>query len=156
MIERMVLSLETIQSMFKHLHWANQRILETLQIGEEKKQANKLFSHILHAEHVWFTRLKGADSSQLPIWAEASLELCVEMVNRNHHNYAEFLSTLSNTDLDQLVSYKNSKGTEFHHSIRDILTHVALHGQYHRGQINQLLRQADLEPINVDYITFRR
>ncbi|WP_307197039.1 DinB family protein [Neobacillus niacini] len=151
-----MLSLETIQSMFKHLHWANQRILETLQIGEENKQANKLFSHILHAEHVWFTRLKGADSSHLPIWAEASIESCVEMVKQNHHNYAEFLSTLSNTGLDQLVSYKNSKGTEFHHSIRDILTHVALHGQYHRGQINQLLRAADLEPINVDYITFRR
>jgi uncharacterized damage-inducible protein DinB len=142
--------------MFRHLHWANQRILETLQNGEGNKKANNLFSHILHAEYVWFTRLKGKDSTKLPIWAEVSLESCVELIDRNHHNYAEFLSTLSNTDLDQLVSYKNSKGTEFHHSIRDILTHVALHGQYHRGQINQLLRQADLEPINVDYITFRR
>ena len=34
-----------------------------------------------------------------------------------------------------LVTYKNSKGTEFRNSKRDILTHVALHGQYHRGQI---------------------
>lgn len=152
----MVAFLETIQSMFKHLHWANQRIVETLQTGEENKQANNLFSHTLHAENVWYTRLKGADSSHLPIWAEVSLDSCVEMVNQNHHNYDELLSTVSKTDLDQLVSYKNSKGTEFHHSIRDILTHVALHGQYHRGQINQLLRLADLEPINVDYITFRR
>ncbi|WP_419887557.1 DinB family protein [Neobacillus niacini] len=148
--------METIQSMFKHLHWANQRILETLQNGEENKKANNLFSHILHAEHVWYTRLKGANRSHLPIWAVVSLELCVEMVNRNHHNYAEFLSRVSKTDLNQLVSYKNSKGTEFQHSIRDILTHVALHGQYHRGQINQLVRKADLEPINVDYITFKR
>jgi uncharacterized damage-inducible protein DinB len=151
-----VVFLETIQSMFKHLHWANQRILETLQNGEENKQANNLFSHILHAENVWYTRLKGADSSHLPIWAEVSLESCVEMIKQNHQNYGEFLATLSNTNLDYLVSYKNSKGTEFHHSIRDILTHVALHGQYHRGQINQRLRAVDLEPINVDYITFRR
>ncbi|MEH7111672.1 DinB family protein [Neobacillus niacini] len=148
--------LETIHSMFKHLHWANQRILETLQNGEENKQANTLFSHILHAENVWYTRLKGADSSHLPIWAEVSLESCVEMINKNHHNYGEFLARISNTNLDHLVLYKNSKGTEFHHSIRDILTHVALHGQYHRGQINQKLRAVDLEPINVDYITFRR
>jgi uncharacterized damage-inducible protein DinB len=142
--------------MYKHLHWANQRILETLQNGKENKQANNLFSHILHAENVWYTRLKGADSSHLPIWAEISLESSIKMVNQNHHNYAELLSMLSNTDLDLLVSYKNSKGTEFYHSKRDILTHVALHGQYHRGQINQLLREAILEPINVDYITFRR
>lgn len=148
--------LETIQSMFKHLHWANQQILETLQNSKENKQANNLFSHILHAENVWYTRLKGADSSHLPIWSEVSVESCVEMVNQNHHNYDELLSTLSNSNLDQLVSYKNSNGTKFDNSIRDILTHVALHGQYHRGQINQLLRAANKEPISVDYILFRR
>lgn len=148
--------METIKSMFTHIHWANQRILETLQNDEENKQAANLFSHILHAEKVWYTRLKGADSSHLPIWGVVSLETCVEMVNQNHHNYGEFLLTLSNIDLDKLVSYKNSKGTEFHNTIREILTHVALHGQYHRGQINQLLRAADLEPINVDFITFKR
>ncbi|WHX98001.1 DinB family protein [Neobacillus sp. DY30] len=148
--------METIRSMYKHLHWSNQRILETLQKGEENVQVNNLFSHILHAERVWYTRLKGEDSSHLPIWSEVRLESCADMVNHNHHNYAELLSTLSSTDLDRLVSYKNSKGTEFHNSIRDILTHVALHGQYHRGQINQLLRAADLEPISVDYIIYKR
>jgi uncharacterized damage-inducible protein DinB len=148
--------METIQSMFKHVHWANQRILETLQNSEVHKQANTLFSHILHAENVWFTRLIGRDSSRLPIWAEVSLESCVEMVYQNHQNYSEFLSKLSHSDLDREVSYKNSKGTEFQNTIREILTHVALHGHYHRGQINQLLRIADIEPINVDFITFKR
>jgi uncharacterized damage-inducible protein DinB len=152
----MVALLETITSIFKHLHWANQRILETLQNDEENNQAVNLFSHILHAENVWFTRLKGADSSHLPIWAEVSLESCVEMVHENNQNYTAFLSNLTNLNLNQLVFYKNSKGTEFHNSFRDILTHVALHGQYHRGQINQLLRATDLKPISVDYITFRR
>ncbi len=142
--------------MFKHLHWANQRILETLQNGEENKQAINLFSHILHAENVWFTRITGTDSSNLPIWKELSLEKCVKRIKQNHHNFNGLLTNLSHSYLDQLITYKNSKNTEFQHSIREILTHVALHGQYHRGQINQLLRQADVEPINVDYITFKR
>lgn len=148
--------LETIRSMYTHLHWANQRILGTLQNGEENKQANNLFSHILHAENVWITRLKGKDSSHLSIWSEVGFDLCVELVNQNNNNYTGFFTKLTNSELDQLVSYKNSKGIEFHHSIRDILTHVALHGQYHRGQINLLLRASELEPINVDYITYRR
>lgn len=148
--------METIQSMFKHVHWANQRILETLKIGEEHRQAITLFSHILHAENVWLTRLIERDSSQLPIWAEVSLDICIEMMNQNHRNYAEFLSKLSSSDLEQEIFYKNSKGTEFQNTRREILTHVALHGQYHRGQINQLLRIADIEPINVDFITFKR
>ncbi|GKU82113.1 hypothetical protein NCCP28_15090 [Niallia sp. NCCP-28] len=31
--------------------------------------------------------------------------------------------------------------------------YIAFYGQYHREQINQLLRADELEPINVDYIT---
>ncbi|MEH7483423.1 DinB family protein [Neobacillus drentensis] len=149
--------METIRNMFEHLNWANQRILETLQNMEgENKQVNNLFSHILLAEHVWFTRLIGSDSSKIPIWAEVSLGACTEMVNQNNLNFKEFLSGLSIPALDQIVSYRNSKGNEFNNSVRDILTHVALHGQYHRGQINLLLRANEIEPVNVDFITFRR
>jgi uncharacterized damage-inducible protein DinB len=151
------IDMETIKSMFEHLDWANQRILVTLQkIDEEHIQANKLFSHILLAENVWFTRLVGKDSSHLPIWATSSLETFVELVKHNNQNFTGFISNLTNTDLSQIVSYKNSKGEEFKNSVREILTHVALHGQYHRGQINQLLRGANTEPINVDFITFKR
>lgn len=60
------------------------------------------------------------------------------------------------SDLDEVVTYKNSKGTEFKTSIKDVLIHVALHGQYHQGQINLQLRINDIEPINLDYITFVR
>jgi uncharacterized damage-inducible protein DinB len=149
--------METIQNMFKHLHWANLRILDTLNdIEEENKKTVNLFSHILHAENVWYTRLKGTDSAHLPIWAVIHLDTCKELVNQNNHNFTQLLSTLSNTKLDQILIYKTSTGSQFQNSIRDILTHVALHGQYHRGQINQLLRAAGLEPISVDYITFRR
>ncbi|SMQ81106.1 Uncharacterized damage-inducible protein DinB (forms a four-helix bundle) [Bacillus sp. OV166] len=149
--------METIRNMFEHLNWANQRILETLQNMEgENKQVNNLFSHILLAEHVWFTRLIGSDSSKIPIWAEVSLGACTEMVNQNNLNFKEFLSGLSIPALDQIVSYRNSKGNEFNNSVRDIFTHVALHGQYHRGQINLLLRANEIEPVNVDFITYRR
>jgi uncharacterized damage-inducible protein DinB len=149
--------MDTIKNMFEHLHWANQRILETLKnIEGENKQVNNLFSHILLAEHVWFTRLKGIDSSKLSIWAEVSLEVCAELVNRNNQNFNELLSSLSNSALNQIVSYRNSAGKEFNNTVRDILTHVGLHGQYHRGQINLLLRANEIEPVNVDFITFRR
>jgi uncharacterized damage-inducible protein DinB len=143
--------------MYEHLHWSNQRILQTLQTVEgENKQVYNLFSHILLAEHVWFTRLKGLDSSDLPIWAEVNLEACERLVNQNYQNFKEFLSSLSTPKLEQIVSYKNSKGKEFNNSVRDILTHVALHGQYHRGQINLLLRTCEQEPVNVDFITYVR
>lgn len=143
--------------MYEHLNWANQRILETLQSIEDKNQeVSRLFSHILLAEKVWITRLRGLDSSRLPIWSEVDIEVCAELVMQNKESLTTFLTNLSNTDLDKLISYTNSKGKEFKNSIRDILIHVALHGQYHRGQINSRLRADGFEPVNIDFITFVR
>jgi uncharacterized damage-inducible protein DinB len=50
--------------MYEHLNWANQCILDKLQSIENENQAvNRLFCHILFAEKVWITRLRGLDSS---------------------------------------------------------------------------------------------
>jgi uncharacterized damage-inducible protein DinB len=143
--------------MYEHLHWANQHILETLQsIEAENQEVCRLFSHILFAEKVWITRLQGLDSSRLPIWSEVDIEVCANLVMQNKESITTFLNNLSNTDLDKLISYTNSKGEEFKNSVRDILTHVALHGHYHRGQINSRLRADCFEPVNIDFITFVR
>ena len=143
--------------MFEHLNWANQCILETLQsIEDENQEINRLFSHILFAEKVWITRLRGLDSSGLPIWLDVDMEVCAELVMHNEKSLTTFLTNLVNSDLDKLIIYSNSKGTEFKNSIRDILTHIAMHGQYHRGQINSRLRANGIEPVNIDFITFLR
>ena len=143
--------------MFDHVNWANQRILETLQsIKGENQEVNRLFSHILFGERIWITRLQGVDSSQLPVWSDVDIEICAELVMLNEVSFKEYLTDLVEPDMDKLIFYTNSKGTEFKHSARDILTHVALHGQYHRGQINSRLRAGGIEPVNIDFITFVR
>lgn len=75
----------------------------------------------------------------------------------NHRNFSAYLATLEDDgSLEKAIAYKNQTGAAYSTSVRDILTHVALHGQYHRGQINAMLRAAGAEPINVDYITYVR
>lgn len=141
--------------MYDHLNWANQRMLKTLQsIEDGNQEVNRLFSHILFGERIWITRLQALDSSQLPVWSDIDLEICAELVMLNEVSFTEYLTDLVDSDLDKLIFYTNSKGTEFKHSARDILTHVALHGQYHRGQINSKLRATGLEPVNIDFIKF--
>jgi uncharacterized damage-inducible protein DinB len=150
-------SLKTIHKMYEHLHWANLRILEDLKTREETNhQAKQLFSHILLAEEVWFMRIKGLDSIPQALWTELSSEECLKFLEKNNQNFTELLAGLSDTNVDQPIVYKNSTGKEFTTSIRDIVTHVALHGQYHRGQINRVLRGEGFEPVNVDFITFVR
>jgi uncharacterized damage-inducible protein DinB len=50
----------------------------------------------------------------------------------------------------------NSAGQSFETPVSDMLLQVALHGQYHRGKINLMLRQAHLPPTPTDYIAFAR
>ena len=72
--EERCFSLKTIQNMYDHLNWANQRILKTLQSLEvENQKVSRLFSHILFAEKIWITRLQGLDSTGLPIWSDIDI-----------------------------------------------------------------------------------
>ncbi|WP_235817459.1 MULTISPECIES: DinB family protein [Gracilibacillus] len=152
-----MIHLKTIINMYDHLHWANQIMLETLQNTEtENSRAIRLFSHILFAETVWLTRMQEQDSSSLPIWQETTIADCKKMASRNQAGFTAFLDRLNETDLDRIITYKNSKEAAFQNSIRDILTHVALHGHYHRGQINADLRTNHHEPVSIDFITFVR
>ncbi|MGE7760281.1 DinB family protein [Peribacillus sp. NPDC097895] len=149
--------MKTIQKMYEHVNWANQRILDTLQnVGGDNQQVKRLFSHILYAEQVWVTRLNGMDSLHLPIWSEGDIAICAKLIKQNEENFKTFLTDIAKTDLDNIIIYTNRNGKEFKSTIRDILTHIALHGQYHRGQINLRLRLDGIEPVNTDFITFIR
>jgi len=150
--------MRSIRTLFDQLHWADRRLYETLEAaGNPPAAAIRLFDHILNAERIWLTRLEGNDSSHLPVWTNPdSLAGMRDRIESLRAGYERFLSGLDDAALDAALEYRNQSGAPFRSTVRDILLHVALHGQYHRGQINRLLRGAGLEPINVDYITFDR
>lgn len=149
--------MKTILKMYKHLDWANQRILSHLQKTKtENESVIRLFSHILLAEQIWYKRIMGEDSSELHVWGNEDLEACAKLVKQNNERYSALLQQLKEEDLQRLITYQNTQGKEFLNSIGDILTHVALHGQHHRGQINQRLRADGLDPVGIDYISMVR
>lgn len=149
--------MNTLESMFDHLYWANRQLLGKFQGSTDiPTEALRLLAHILYAEQIWLARIQHKDSASFPIWADADIQACTELAEQNEKDFKAYFAKLSQDQLDQSVIYKNSKGTVFSSTIREILTHVALHGHYHRGQINKLLRQHTIEPVSIDYITFVR
>jgi uncharacterized damage-inducible protein DinB len=142
---------------FEHVTWADIQILNALQLIEDKPEKSiHLFTHVLSAEKVWLTRLNEKDSSQIQIWPNPGLEECERLVKENSEGYQIFLDQLTDHDLSRHISYRNTSGVEFKTTIFDILTHVSLHGSYHRGQISSYLRSEGYDPINTDYINFVR
>jgi uncharacterized damage-inducible protein DinB len=66
------------------------------------------------------------------------------------------MAALTDAGLSRTISYTNSAGSAFSNSVQDILRHVLMHAQYHRGKVNLLLKQSGLMPASVDYIFFLR
>lgn len=115
-----------------------------------------MLSHILSAEKIWLLRLRGEDSWGVKVFEEFTLKECARLSDELHREYRAYLDLLTEDSLDTILAYKNTKGVEFRTSIKDILTHVAFHGAYHRGQIALLVRQGGGRAVPTDHINFTR
>jgi uncharacterized damage-inducible protein DinB len=143
--------------LYEHAAWANRRVLELLRSREgENRRARELFAHILNAELVWLTRLAGRDSNALPIWSELSLEECAALLEENAAGFRKLVAEMPEAEFSRALTYRNQTGKEFSTAVADILTHVAAHGSYHRGQITEAVKHAGGGPVGTDFILFVR
>lgn len=147
---------EAIHRLFSHLQWADGLVLESLREGgQASPRALKLYAHVLGAEAVWLSRLRGM-ATEVPVWPPADFETCAKLMAETHAELARFIDSLDDAAVERTVHYRNSAGVELDSRIGDILLHVMLHGAYHRGQVALLLRDAGATPAPTDYIAFVR
>lgn len=143
--------------MYEHVHWANTEMLELLKgLQPVPARSLSLFAHIVAAEHIWLARLNREGSTRVEVWPKIDLAACEERVIANWQGYADYLGALGENDIFSSIHYQNSKGMQFETSVGDVLTHVSLHGSYHRGQITASLANAGLPIVNTDFIQYSR
>lgn len=149
---------EWTRRVFSHMYWADHQLVAQLRAAPESATPAvlRLFSHVLAAERVWLLRLSGEESAAQPIWPEYTLEELATLAADNATAYARLLERLDAAGAAAEVVYRNSQGVEFRSVVSDVLTHVALHGAYHRGQVAAAVRAAGGVPVNTDFITFAR
>ncbi len=147
-----------LPKLLEHVAWADSQVqAEIAGIDDdraERTQATRLYSHVAAAEHVWLARLEGRLPVH-PVWPDLSLEEAAALAKET----LEGLRAIAKADADTLareVEYRTSAGHTFRNTVADILTHVALHGSYHRGQVALLTRQGGGTPAATDYILFVR
>ena len=147
-------ALDLIRRMLAHTAWADALVLVALRATNNPSSWRE-YAHILGAESVWLARLEER-TSPLAVWPTLSREEVESLRVELAAGYGRYLAQLDSTSLAKVVDYATSTGQPFASRVDDILMHVALHGQYHRGKINTLLRQQDQHPAPVDYISFAR
>lgn len=148
--------MDHLAKLVAHLGWADERALASLQgTISPPAAALELFAHVLGAEHVWLSRLRG-EQPTVPVWPALDLAECARLAAANRAGLEAFVRSLGPDDLRRAVHYVNSAGQAFDSTVEDILLQVCLHGAYHRGQVAMLLRGAGTAPNPTDYIGFVR
>ena len=147
---------EAFRRMWDHAAWADELLLSALEaMHPPPALAWREYAHVLGAESVWLDRLLRRPARHA-VWPELSVAEATALAVSLRAEYSAYVAGLSADALDERVPYVNSAGQSFETPVCDILLQVALHGQYHRGKINLMLRQAGLPPTPTDYISFAR
>ena len=143
--------------LWEHAAWADAQLLSAIEALSNDAPAAVLreYAHVLGAEEVWLARLERRPS-RTPVWPELTPPEIGALARELRAGYARHLAALDDAALSQNVEYTNSAGHAFTTAVADILLQVVLHGQYHRGKVNLLLRQGGLTPAPVDFISYVR
>ncbi|MDP9268426.1 MAG: DinB family protein [Acidobacteriota bacterium] len=140
------------QQLFTYDDWANREAAASVErAASAPEKAHKVLAHIIGTQWLWLARIRGT-KAKMAIWPELSPAECIAESQVLLAAWRELLASLGEAVLNQPATYKNSKGEPWTSTVSEILTHVALHGAYHRGQIATLLRDSGNEPAYTDYI----
>jgi uncharacterized damage-inducible protein DinB len=127
-----------------------------LEAGSPQKPV-QLIAHLLAAQQVWLSRCEGKPAPNNPLWPDWPADSLIHTIEHNHSGWSAFLETITDEDLDKIVSYKNSRGESFENRLIDILGHMINHGTHHRAQVGQHLKMAGVETLPyMDYIFYIR
>jgi uncharacterized damage-inducible protein DinB len=150
--------MNTLLKLIDHVAWADAQALAAIASIEaaraERTEATRLYAHVAGAEHIWLCRLEGRPPVH-PVWPELSLEAAAALAKGSLAG----LRAIADAPPEALardVDYQTTAGQRLRNTAADILSHVALHGSYHRGQIALLTRQGGGAPVATDYIVYAR
>lgn len=144
-----------LKQFFKYNNWANSLLLDALKLNYHllPESCIKLFSHIVNAQKIWACRINGV-APNVTVWQVNDLETCSQLLEES----VNALSKIEYQDAidSPIIKYTTFNGDDYEMSTNDILLHVFNHGTYHRAQIAKEMKLHNIEPVNTDYIQWRR
>ncbi|OYX14518.1 MAG: damage-inducible protein DinB [Rhizobiales bacterium 32-66-8] len=117
-------------------------------------------NHLLVTDRIWIDRFDSLDCAQPALTAilfEDFSSLRMARVAEDSR-LRGFIKALSADDLARDISYANSSGARFTHSLASALDHLFNHQTHHRGQIHCLLTRigGPAAAPSLDMILFQR
>lgn len=138
---------------FEYNKWCNEQLIQIIapRVEAFPKRVEELMSHLLNSHIFWNNRCTG--KPDIDRWIVHPPEDLLEINERNHQIT---INVLTERELSEAISFRNSKGGISTVYLGDIYFHLSNHGTYHRGQLALLFRQSGIaEPLRTDYIFYK-
>ena len=137
-----------LREMFRYNAWANAAFFAELQHcpdqhHEPRHVAIRQLNHCLVVNRIMKAHLTGKSHSYTADNTPETpgLSELAAAVAASDQWYLDYLETLSEADLAETIAFVFTDGDRGCMSRQEILTHAAIHGAYHRGEVGRILRQ---------------
>lgn len=134
--------------------YCNKALIERCsELENVSERTNLLFSHILNAHHAWNMRLLDKER-EYDVWQIHLLENWEAIHYENQRTTFEIITNTE--DFSKRVDYETTEGRVFANELKDVLFHIINHSTHHRAQILADFRANEIEPNDLDYISYKR
>ena len=142
----------TLERIFSYKAKANEEILAAMRqfddVSPAKEIAIRILSHTYAVDRIFAANLTGAEhgySSPNPCQA-ASLEELSAAIKTSDQWYVDYVPRLDKAQLAERIDFTFTDGLPGRMSREEMLMHVTVHGEYHRGQISLIMMQNSITP----------
>lgn len=133
-------------------HWASLETLAALApVTDRAPRSVAWLAHVMAAKRIWYARVAGTPAPHA-VHPTLPLDTIRAELVVAHDEWTAFLETCAEGALDEVIRFRTTKGEALESTLGDILTHLPIHGQHHRGQIAADIRAAGGTPPAIDFI----
>ena len=142
----------TLERIFSYKAKANDEMLAAMRQFDDaspaKEIAIRVLNHTYAVDRIFAANLQRAEhgyTSPNPGQAP-SLEELSAGIKASDQWYLDYVSRLDETQLAERIDFTFTDGEPGRMSRAEMLMHVTVHGEYHRGQISMIMMQNSIAP----------
>ena len=141
-----------LERVFSYKAKANEEILTAMRQFDDdspaKQIAIRVLNHTYAVDRIFAANLRGTEhgyTSPNPGHAPSSEELSAA-IKTSDQWYIHYVSGLDETQLAERIDFTFTDGLPGRMSREEMLMHLTVHGEYHRGQISLIMMQNSITP----------
>ena len=151
-----------LHSLFKYKAWSNNQLFVELATvdpvaqQEARRNATRILNHIYVVDQIFAAHLSGAVQSftATNTTETPTLETLHGGAAMLDAWYVDYTADMSSEQLAETIAFTFTDGDKGLMTREEMLTHVSLHGAYHRGAAGRIMVQAGTTPPRDLYTRF--